>query len=469
MSSRTEQNSDDLAFASIAELAPRLRDGCLSPVALTEAVLARCDRHGEALNCYITRMDDAARAAAKASEARQRAGKLLSPLDGIPLAIKDCLYTAGTLTSFGSPLFADFVPDEDATVVATLKAAGAVHIGKTNLHEITTGTTSSNPYHGPVRNPWDTSRHPGGSSGGTAAAVAAGLAIGGLGTDTGGSIRQPAAVTGIVGLKPTYGRVSKYGCLPVSWSMDHVGPMTRSVADAAIMLQVLAGADPRDPTTADRTVPDFSAEIGRTLEGARIGVLDSYFDDCEDEVAQQVTAAIARMEAAGAKVADVAWPDRHLVHAAGVIILSSELATYHAKRFVEERASYSDDVSPMIETGGWVTARQHLQAQRLRAVLGAQVAGLFADFDAFVLPSTPVTATPIGTEPDGHPVLRGRNTIPFNLLGLPAISLPCGWTTGGLPVGLQMVGAAFEEAELIGLAAAFEALEGPNRRRPEIQ
>lgn len=460
---------DDLALSSIAELAPRLAAGDLSPVEVTEAVLARIERYNGNLNAYITVMTDSARHAARAAEAAMQAGTYLGPLHGIPIAVKDLYATRGVLTTFGSPLFADWVPDFDATVVDRLKRAGAVIIGKTNLHELAFGTTSANPHYGAVRNPWDLACHPGGSSGGSAAAVAAGLACGALGSDTGASIRQPAACCGIVGLKPTFGRVSKFGALPLSWSMDHAGPMTRTVADAALMLQVLAGYDARDPGCVHYTVPDYTAQLDHGLRGSRIGVAQDYFfDDCDPEVASTVEAALDVFRQLGASVEAMTLPDMHAARAAGTVLLFSEAAAYHADDLRRRPEAFSDEVRALVEMGGFYTAVQYVQAQRLRRQLTEATSRALAAFDAMVMPTSPVPATPVNAEPPGHAALRPRNTIPFDLISLPAISVPCGLTNGGLPVGLQIVGKAFDEAGVLRVASAYEQATAWHQRQPQI-
>ena len=283
----------DLAFASIAELAPRLAAREISPVEVTEAALARLEQLEPQLNAFITVTAESARHAARAAEAAILAGHYLGPLHGIPVAIKDLYATRGVATTFGSPLYADWVPDFDAAAVEQLKRAGAVLLGKTNLHELAYGSTSANAHYGAVHNPWRLDHHPGGSSGGSSAAVAAGMAYGAMGSDTGASIRQPAACTGIVGIKPTFGRLSKFGALPLAWSQDHAGPLTRTVRDAALMLQVLAGHDPRDPSSVARPVPDFTAGIDDGIAGRRIGVARAFFfDDCAADVVAAVDAAL---------------------------------------------------------------------------------------------------------------------------------------------------------------------------------
>ena len=450
--------SDEIAFASITELAPRLASREISPVEVTDAILARIERHDPALNAFITVTADEARHAARAAEAAIMAGDGVGPLHGIPVALKDLYATRGTATTFGSPLFADWVPDFDAAAVERLKGAGAVLIGKTNLHELAFGTTSANAHYGPVHNPWRLDHHPGGSSGGSAAAVAAGLAYAATGSDTGASIRQPAACCGIVGIKPTFGRVSKYGALPLSWSQDHAGPLTRTVADAAVLLQVLAGYDPRDPTTVNRPVPDFGAGLHQGVKGLRIGVARGFFfDDCDPEVVAAVDAAIRVLEDQGAQVEEIELADMDAAYAAGVITIGAEGAAYHAADLRDRPELFSAELRAGFELGGFYKAADYVQAQRLRSHLIGQVARDMADLDAVVMPTAPVVATPIEGNPPEHAMLRPRNTMPFNALGLPAISVPCGFTAAGLPIGLQIAGHAFDEATVLRVAAAYEA------------
>jgi aspartyl-tRNA(Asn)/glutamyl-tRNA(Gln) amidotransferase subunit A len=374
------------------------------------------------------------------------------------VALKDLYATRGTATTFGSRLFADWVPDFDAAAVERLKGVGAVLIGKTNLHELAFGTTSANAHYGPVHNPWRLDHHPGGSSGGSAAAVAAALAYAATGSDTGASIRQPAACCGIVGIKPTFGRVSKYGALPLSWSQDHAGPLTRTVADAAVLLQVLAGYDARDPTTVDYPVPDFSAGLHQGVKGARIGVARGFFfDDCDPEITTAVDAAIRVLEDQGARVEEIVLADMDAAYAAGVITIGAEGAAYHAADLRDRPELFSDELRAGFELGSFYKAADYVQAQRLRQHLIAQIGRDMAGFDAVVMPTAPVVATPIKGNPPEHAMLRPRNTMPFNALGLPAISVPCGFTAAGLPIGLQIAGHPFDEATVLRVAAAYEA------------
>ncbi len=461
--------AEELAYAPIAELAPRLAARELSPVELTEAVLRRIERLEPRLNAYITVTAESARHAARAAEAAIMAGHHLGPLHGIPVAVKDLYATRGIATTYGSPLFAGWVPDFDAAAVERLKRAGAVLLGKTNLHELAYGTTSANAHYGPVHNPWRQGYHPGGSSGGSAAAVAAGTAFAALGSDTGASIRQPAACTGIVGLKPTFGLVSNFGALPLSWSQDHVGPLTRTVADAALLLQALAGHDPRDPTSVQRPLPDFSAGLADGVAGRRLGVPRAFFfEECDPEVAAAVEAALAVLEDQGALVEEILLPDMAALFTIGTLTIAVEGAAYHAADLRERPEQFSHELRAGFELGAFYQAVDYVQAQRLRRQLMAETSRALAGFDAIVTPTAPVAATPIEGSPPRHALLRPRNTMPFNVLGLPAISIPCGFTQDGLPIGLQIAGHAFDEVGILRIAAAYEQATDWHRRHPDL-
>ncbi len=462
--------ADDLAFMSIAELAPRLAAREISPVEVTDALLARIERLEPRLNGFITLTAEAARHAARAAEAAIMAGAWLGPLHGIPVAIKDLYATRGVLTTFGSPLFAEWVPEFDAAAVERLKRAGAVLLGKTNLHELAYGTTSANAHYGAVQNPWKADHHPGGSSGGSAAAVAAGLAFAAMGSDTGASIRQPAACCGIVGIKPTFGRVSKYGALPLAWSMDHVGPLTRTVRDAALVLQALAGFDARDPSSVRRDVPDFCAGLERGVAGCRIGVVRRFFfDDCDPEVVRAVEAALGVLEGLGAAVEEVDLPGIEAAYTAGTITIAVEGTAYHAADLRARPELFSDEVRAAFELGAFYQGTDYVQAQRLRRHLMTETErGAMARLDAVVMPTSPLAATPITGSPPEHAMLRPRNTMPFNVLGLPAISVPCGFTSAGLPVGLQIAGRAWDEAGILRIAHAYEQASPWHRQRPPL-
>lgn len=460
----------DLAFASISELAPKLKSGKISPVELTELALSRIDRHDDALNSFITVMADAAREQAEAAERAIADGNYLGPLHGIPVAAKDLYATRGTETTFGSKLFAGWIPDHDAAVVERLAAAGAILLGKTNLHELAYGTTSANPHYGPVHNPWKAGFHPGGSSGGSAAAVAGGLAWMAVGSDTGASIRQPAACTGIVGIKPTFGRVSKYGCLPLAWSMDHAGPLNRCVRDAALTLNVLAGFDRRDPSSVDRPLPDFNATLENGVRGKRIALVRKFFCEGGDpEVMVAIDAVLPVLESLGAEILEIELPDIEDAFKAGTLTIVVEGATYHAQHLRDRPDAFSPQCRADIELGHFYKATDYLQAQRMRHHLMTEIARIMAPLDALIMPTCPITATPIEGNPADHPVYRVRNTIPFNFLSLPAISVPCGFSGQGLPIGLQVVGKAFDEAGILQIAHAYEQATDWHLRHPSLE
>ena len=459
----------DVAFASIEALAPRLKSRDLSPVDLTRLMLERIERYDGALNSYITVMADKALDEARAAERAIGRGDYLGPMHGIPIAVKDLFATEGIETTYGSPHFAGWIPDHDAAVVERLKAAGAIMLGKTNLHELAYGTTSANPHYGPVHNPWKPGYHPGGSSGGSASAVAGGLAYMALGSDTGASIRQPAACCGIVGIKPTFGRVSKYGCLPLSWSMDHAGPLNRSVGDAALTMNLLAGVDPRDPCTVDRAVPDFAASLGQDLHGRRMAIVRSFFcEEGDPEVIAAVEAVLPVLEGLGADLSEIELPDIEDAFKAGTLTIVVEGATYHAGRLRNHPEKFSPQCRADLELGHFYKATDYLQAQRLRQHLMAEVAKVMAPLDALIMPTTPITSTPIEGNPADHPVYRVRNTMPFNFLSLPAMSLPCGFSKAGLPIGLQIVGKPFDEAGILGIAHAYEQATDWRLRHPDF-
>jgi aspartyl-tRNA(Asn)/glutamyl-tRNA(Gln) amidotransferase subunit A len=320
-----------------------------------------------------------------------------------------------------------------------------------------------------VHNPWRLDHHPGGSSGGSAAAVAAGLAYGAMGSDTGGSIRQPAACTATVGIKPTFGRLSKFGALPLAWSQDHAGPFTRTVRDAALMLQVLAGHDPRDPSSATRPVPDFTAAIDDGVASLRIGIARAFFfDKCAPDVAAAVDAALAVLEDLGARVEEVMLPDMDAAFTAGTVTIAVEGAAYHAADLRERPQLFSDELRAAFELGSFYRGVDYVQAQRVRRQVMAATERAMAGYAAVVVPTSPVPATPIADSPPEHAMLRPRNTMPFNVLGLPAISVPCGFTADGLPVGLQIVGKAFDEAGVLRIAHAYEQATDWHRRRPPL-
>jgi aspartyl-tRNA(Asn)/glutamyl-tRNA(Gln) amidotransferase subunit A len=466
----------DLYWLEISQLAPLLRSRELSPVEVTEAYLERIQELDPTLHAYITVTAELAQEAARKAESEITRGEYRGPLHGVPLGIKDLLDLAGVRTTMGSKILADNVATTDATVVARLKQAGAIILGKHNLHEFAFGITTENPHYGSARNPWNTERVPGGSSGGTAAAVAAGLCAGGLGSDTGASIRAPASFCGTVGLKPTYGRVSRTGALPLAWSLDHVGPLARSVADCALLLQAIAGHDPGDAASAVEPVPDFSADLQRGLGGLRVGVPREYFFDVvEPDVERLVRDAALRLEGLGATLEEISLP--HVGHAqvAGNVIMGSEAASWHATWLRERPDDYGADVLARIRGGLLVHAVEYLASQQMRTLIQRDFAAALEHVDVVVAPTVPIVAPPIGrTFEPGGPLnvpprsIANRATIPCNLTGMPAISVPCGVSQDGMPVGLQIMAAAFAEPLVLRVGAAYEAATPWHTMRPRL-
>ena len=465
---------NELCWLDITQLGRALREKEVSPVEVTHAYLDRIERLNPVLNAYITVTSDLALTQARAAEAEIQRGAYRGPLHGVPLGIKDLLDVAGVPTTMGSKILRSNVPSADATAVARLQDAGAVILGKHNLHEFAFGITSENPHYGAVHNPWNTERVPGGSSGGTSAAVAAGLCAAGLGSDTGASIRAPASFCGVVGLKPTYGRVSRAGALPLAWSLDHVGPLARSVADCATLLQAIAGFDPRDPGSAADAVPDFCVDLERGLAGVRVGIPREYFfETVEPDVERLVREAIQTLADLGASVQAVSLP--HVSHAqvAGNVIMSSEAAAWHATWLRERAEDYGEDVLARIRGGRLVRAVEYLASQQMRTLIQQDFAQAFQQVDVIVGPTAPLVAPPIGRtfEPGGQlnvspRSIANRTTVPCNLTGMPAISVPCGISHDGLPVGLQIMAAAFAEPLLLRAAAAYEAATPWHTMRP---
>jgi aspartyl-tRNA(Asn)/glutamyl-tRNA(Gln) amidotransferase subunit A len=456
----------DLASLTLAEAASAIQSGSLSPVELTEAYLDRVDRLNPTLNAYITITADLARAEARAA---QDGTGPSGPLRGIPIALKDLFDTAGVRTSGASKILAGRVPTQDATVTARLRAAGAVLLGKLNMHEFAYGVSNDNPHHGPARNPWNMERIPGGSSGGSGVAIAAGLCLGTLGSDTGGSIRIPAALCGITGLKPTYGRVSRAGVLPLSWSMDHVGPMARTVRDCAILLGVIAGHDPSDPASANEPVPDYLDGLEDGAGGLRIGLPRRYFfEQVDDEVRSAVEVAAERLRAEGADVRDVDIDQIELAPIAGATILVSEAAAYHQHWLRERPEDYGEDVRQRLLTGELYPATAYINAQRVRTVMRESFLRTLSDVDLLLAPATPITAPPIaGFSTDVRANLT-RYTTPINLVGLPSLSVPCGFDSANLPIGMQLIGRPFDEARLFRAGRAYERVTDWHKRRPPM-
>ena len=440
------------------------------------AHLERIGRKDSELNSFITLMRDEALASAKRTEAEIRSGNHLGPLHGVPIGLKDLYYTKGARTTVGSKIMRDLVPDFDAGVVERLRNAGAVIIGKLQMHEFAMGATSVNPHDGPAHNPWDVERVTGGSSGGSGAAVAAGLCMGALGSDTGGSVRIPAALCGIVGLKPTFGRVSKYGVFPLSWSADTVGPMTRTVRDTAIMLSAMAGHDPRDQSSSDKPIEDYARALERDVGGLRVGVPQEYFYDVIDpEVREAVSQASRVLEGLGCRVDEVSIPTMEHSAAISGPIMAVEAAEVHLDNLRNRADDIGVGVRRRFETGALIPAIEYVKAQRARTLFNKEIARAFERFDILLSPAVPVPAPKIGeTDLDlgerTEPVLGllPRLTRPFNLCGVATISVPCGFTSSALPIGLQLAGRAFDEATVLRVAHAYEQATDWHTRRPPV-
>jgi aspartyl-tRNA(Asn)/glutamyl-tRNA(Gln) amidotransferase subunit A len=473
---------DSFSFATIEELRALLVKRKVSPVELTEQFLRRIERYNSQLNAYLTVTAEHALAAARRAEKeltrRRGSGSRHRPLLGIPITLKDNICTRGIRTTAGSKVLRDFIPAENATVVRRLARAGAVLLGKTNLHEFAYGITSNNAHYGPVHNPWALDRIPGGSSGGSAAAIAAGLSVASVGTDTGGSIRIPAAMCGIVGLKPTFGRVSVFGTVPLAPAFDHVGPLARSVADAAILLGVIAGRDPLDPTSSPRRVEDFSAALHKPLRKFRLGRPREYFwEKLDGEVRRATEAAVRDMEKHGATLHEISLP--HLSEsadaAANISLAETRYGHETAGYFPAHADEYSEEVRQRIDAGGKVLATQYLTGLDVQKRVRAEFDAALREVDAIVAPTVPVPAPPIGAENvevDGEQIgvrvaLVGMNR-PANFTGHPAISVPCGFTRDGLPVGLQLIGRSFDESTLLRIAFAYEREHDWRARHPRL-
>ncbi len=460
----------ELTRLALAEAAEQLRRRQLSPVELTEACLERIGRVEGRLNAFITVMREEALQAARQAAQAIAQGHYKGPLHGIPVALKDLFATAGVPTTAGSRILAENVPAEDADATARLRSAGAVIIGKLNLHEFAFGATGVNPHYGPARNPWDQGRIAGGSSSGSAVAVASGECFAALGTDTGGSIRIPASLCGVVGLKPTYGRVSRRGVVPLSWALDHVGPLTRSAEDAAIVLGAVAGHDPRDESSSREPVPDYRRDLKRDRRGLRVGLPREYFfQNLDSEVLAAVRKAVEVLGELGAEVREVSLP--HIAEAPAAVnaIMLAEALAYHQRWLAERPDDYGDDVRGRLELGLGVLAVHYVQAQRFRELIVREWREqVFDRVDLLVTPATPIPAACIEESEIQTTLTLVRFTNPINLLGAPAISVPCGFTQAGLPVGLQLIGRWFEEGTVLRAAYAYEQATDWHQRAPPL-
>jgi aspartyl-tRNA(Asn)/glutamyl-tRNA(Gln) amidotransferase subunit A len=462
---------------TLSTLAKAIRKKEISPLEVTRAFLERIENHDQKINAFITLLTPSALRAARQAERDILKGKYRGPLHGIPFAAKDLFFTKGIRTTCGSKILAHFVPPYDAAVIERLSSAGAILLGKLNMHEFAYGTTSVNPHYGAVRNPWDRERITGGSSGGSAAALACSFAPLTLGTDTGGSIRIPAALCGIAGLKPTYGRISRYGVYPLCWSLDHPGPMAKSVADLAMAMNILAGHDPRDPATPQVPVPNYTRALVKDLEGIRLGVPDRYyFDRLDKEVQAAVKKAIRDLKGLGAKVQPISIPHLPEASTAAFIALLAEgaaaLERWHLTRFRD----LGEDVRSRLNLGAAIKATQYLKAQRVRGKVREIFMEAFQKVDALVTPQLPITAPKIGQSnvslgkgTESVPGALTRFTRIYNLIGIPSLCLPCGFSSSGLPIGLQVAAKPFAEETVLRVGHAYEINTPWKNRHPSLE
>jgi aspartyl-tRNA(Asn)/glutamyl-tRNA(Gln) amidotransferase subunit A len=452
----------ELVDRPLVEVANAIKSRAVSPVEVTEAVLARIEALDPKLNAFVTVRADTARAEALSAEREIAAGHYRGTLHGIPVSVKDLFWAKGVRTTAGSRILADWAPESNATVVNRLAEAGAVLVGKANMLEF--AYASVHPDFGAAINPWDERRSSSGSSSGSAVAVAAGMGFGSIGSDTGGSIRIPASFCGVVGLKPTYGRVSRYGAIPVSWSCDHMGPIGRTVADCAALLEGIAGRDPLDATTGDVPVPPYLDGLGNGCAGLRIGISPAYLrSNVDPAVRGLIEAALTQLEQLGATTREIELPSPSDVVAALLAIISAEAAEYHLPSLRERPHDYSPGVRERLELGLFTPAHSYIHAQRMRAHFVDRFREAMRDVDILLMPTSPVPPTPIdedlASSEEADPELLAAMinfTGPFDLTGFPAISVPCGFTATGLPVGMQLVARPWDEQTLLSAANAYE-------------
>ena len=466
----------EICYMSAGALGPMVKSGEISPVEIIEAHLSRIRATEPVLNSFITLLPEQALAAARQAERDIRAGRYRSPLHGIPVGLKDLFNTGGVRTTSGSRIYDTFVPSEDCTVAARFRDAGAILIGKLNMHQFAYGPTGENPDYGHMHNPWNPELVSGGSSGGSGSAAAAGQCTITTGSDTGGSIRIPAALCGIVGLKPTYGRVSRHGLTPLAWSMDHPGPMVRTVEDAAITMNVISGHDPRDVACVDLPVPDFTAALTGDIRGLRIGTPRQFFDaPLDPEVRQRVNDALGHLESLGAEVQEVDFPEFNDAAAISTTMLMAEASACFRDLLASDGEQLYEPVRLRLEAGLFISAADYLRAQQGRAAFDRAARRLLQDVDLLAGPSEPVTAPPLlqqqvlaGEREIGTVAALTQYTRPYNITGFPAISVPCGFSAEGMPIGLQLAGRPFDEETVLRAAHAYEQSTEWHSRRPPL-
>lgn len=467
--------SKEIVSMSVEELAPLIQKRVISPVELTQTVLDHAESQNDRINAFIKIDRKQAEETALKAEKDIANGDYRGMYHGIPMGIKDNLYFKNEVTTMASKIHNEFVSDFDATVISKLREAGVVFIGKLNMHEYAWGITNNNPHFGACRNPWDTEKIPGGSSGGSGAAVAADMSVASLGTDTAGSVRIPSSACGIVGLKPTHGRVSKFGCFPLSWSLDHIGPMTKTVKDAAGLLEIIAGYDKNDPTSLNVPVGNYSNQLTPDVKNLVIGINEEYFfKHVDSEIEQLVRKGIQMLVDEGAKVEEVAIPSLKYAEYAEMITILTEAAAIHHRNLLKRPEQFGDDIRLLLELGEIPSAVDYLQAQQLRRQIKQEFQHALNRADVLITPTLPIIPPKIGED---YADLNGekvdlvdhiiRFTGPSNLTGLPALTVPCG-LKNGMPVGLQIIGSAFKEETVLNVGFALEKMNLMKGKKPNL-
>ena len=466
----------EICYMGAGDLSKLVQSKEISPVEIIEAHLTRIDATEPVLNSFITLLADQARKSARQAEKDIQAGRYKGPLHGIPVALKDLYNTGGVRTTSGSRIFDTFIPTEDCTVAAKFHQAGAILLGKLNMHQFAYGPTGENPDYGHMHNPWNPDMVTGGSSGGSGSAAAAGQCTITTGSDTGGSIRIPAALCGIVGLKPTYGLVSRYGLSALSWSLDHPGPMTRTVEDTAITMNVIAGHDPKDVASAKVDIPDYTSALTGDVKGLRIGIVKEYFEvPLDPQVRKAVMDAISLLESMGAEIKEVSYPMFNQSQAISSTVLMAEATAYHRDLLEKDGHQLYEPVRQRLESGLFISAAEYLRAQQARSIFDQQGRRLLDEVDLLAGPTEPVTAPEIlaskvmaGEQEVGVVGALTQYTRPYNINGFPAISVPCGFSDDEMPIGLQLAGRPFDELTVLRAAHAYEQANDWHTRRPPI-
>lgn len=461
-----------LHWLTATEAAAEIRTKALSPVELTQALLQRIEAHDDGLNAFITLLGDRAMDAARQAEAALTSGAALGPLHGVPFGLKDIIDTAGIRTTCHSRLLLDNVPATDATVAQRLSAAGGILVGKLSTHEFAIGGPAFDLPFPPARNPWNRAMFPGGSSSGSGAAVAAGFLPAAIGTDTGGSVRNPASMCGLVGIKPTYGRVSRRGVFPLSYSLDHVGPLTRTVADNALLLSVIAGHDPADPGSANRPVADFTSGFGQGVKGLRIGVIRHFYErdmQADGEMVAGIEQTLAVLRDLGAEIVDIATQPLDDFAACNRLILLAEACAIHARWLREKPEGYSALTRERLMPGLFLNAADYVQASRWRRRMAAELEATLHTVDVAITASSMSPAFPMDDPAAVAREYPRQARTPFNVTGHPALSLPIGFSASGLPLSLQIISRHWDEVAIYRVAHAYEEATGWHRRHPVLE